>query len=81
MYHDFNDTSGLVFVGSAATSSCDDGGPYDYQPRHGINDAVDVGNSIPPIQVRSASLQRPPHSLAHLSCRLLLFHSLKTRCT
>lgn len=42
-YPHFNETSGLRFNGVATTSSCDDGGPYRYEPAHGTNDLSDRG--------------------------------------
>ena len=42
-YADFNDTEALRLNGDAATSSCDDGGPYRYSAAHGVNDASDGG--------------------------------------
>ncbi len=38
LYTDFNDTSALRLNGDAATSSCDDGGPYAYSAVHGAGD-------------------------------------------
>jgi hypothetical protein len=38
VYPHFNDTAVLRFNGDAATSSCEDGGPYMYDPLHGVND-------------------------------------------
>lgn len=45
VYPNFNSTAGLVLNGDAATSSCDDGGPYAYDPprRYAANDASETG--------------------------------------
>lgn len=45
-YPHFNDTAALRFNGVAATSSCEDGGPYAYDPVHGTNDAPDYGETV-----------------------------------
>lgn len=45
-YRTFNTTAGLQFNGVATTSSCDDNGPYAYQPLHSINDESDTTQPI-----------------------------------
>jgi hypothetical protein len=50
-FDSFNDTTGIVFVGSAATSTCESAADperdfaYGYQPRHGASDRD--GQSVP----------------------------------
>jgi len=42
-YLSFNDTSGLRLNGDAATSSCEDGGPYHYSAVYGTGDGTSDG--------------------------------------
>lgn len=55
-YLDFESIAGLNLNGDASTSSCDDGGPYAYNPAHGTNDKSDEGEGIPEIYSESTTL-------------------------
>ena len=51
-YQTFADTSGLVFRGSAATSTCGNDTLHGYQPNHGSADGTSVGQ-VPPSEVNT----------------------------